>query len=73
MEKEKLAQARKTFAEDSEKFYKYQSDLNNTTKEVSAQFEKAVQEKNQCVTYMKRLDAKITSKEIEIKRVEDNL
>ena len=34
MEKEKLEQAKKTFAEDSDKFNKYQEDLRNTTKEV---------------------------------------
>jgi hypothetical protein len=30
MEKEKLEQAKKTFAEDSDKFHKYKEDLANT-------------------------------------------
>jgi hypothetical protein len=34
MEKEKLEQAKKTFAEDSDKFHKYKEDLRNTTKDV---------------------------------------
>jgi hypothetical protein len=34
MEKEKLEQAKKTFAEDSDKFAKYKKDLTDTTKEV---------------------------------------
>lgn len=34
MEKEKLEQAKKTFAEDSDKFAKYKKDLRDTTKDV---------------------------------------
>jgi hypothetical protein len=34
MEKEKLEQAKKTFAEDSDKFAKYKKDLQDTTKDV---------------------------------------
>ena len=73
MEKEKLEQAKKTFAEDSEKFKKYQTDLSQTTKDVQQEYEKAVAEKNSRVAEIKKIDAKIIQKDMEIKRVEDNL
>ena len=46
MEKEKLEQAKKTFAEDSDKFAKYKKDLRDTTKDVQVEYERAVQDKN---------------------------
>ncbi len=73
MEREKLEQAKKTFAEDSDKFHKYKKDLRDTTKDVQQEYEKAVTEKNQKVAEIKRLEGKIISKDLEIKRVEDNL
>lgn len=73
MEKEKLEQAKKTFAEDSDKFHKYEKDLRDTTKDVQVAFEKAVAEKNVKITEYKKIDAKISKKTSKIKRVEDNL
>lgn len=73
MEKEKLEQAKKTFAEDSDKFHKYKKDLRDTTKDVQQEYEKAVAEKNQRVAEIKRLESEIVSIDLDIKRVEDNL
>ena len=73
MEKEKLEQAKKTFAEDSDKFHKYKKDLRDTTKDVQQEYEKAVADKNAKVAEIKRIEGKIISKDMEIKRVEDNL
>ena len=73
MEKEKLEQAKKTFAEDSDKFHKYKKDLRDTTKDVQQEYEKAVADKNSRVAEIKRLEAEIISIDMDIKRVEDNL
>lgn len=73
MEKEKLEQAKKTFAEDSDKFHKYKKDLRDTTKDVQQQHERAVAEKNLKLAEIKSIEADIASQEMEIKRVEDNL
>ena len=63
MEKEKLEQAKKTFAEDSDKFHKYKKDLRDTTKDVQQEHEKAIADKNKRVTEIKKLEAKIISKD----------
>lgn len=73
MEREKLEQAKKTFAEDSDKYHKYKKDLRDTTKDVQQEHEKAVNEKNGKIAEIKRLEADIISKDMEIKRIEDNL
>ena len=73
MEKEKLEQAKKTFAEDSDKFNKYQEDLRNTTKEVQNQFEKSVEKKNEKVSEIKRIEGDIVAKELEIKKIEETV
>lgn len=73
MEKEKLEQAKKTFAEDSDKFHKYQKDLRDTTKDVQQEYEKAVQDKNTKIAEIKLIESEIISIDMEIKRVEDNL
>ncbi len=73
MEREKLEQAKKTFAEDSDKYHKYKKDLRDTTKDVQQEHEKAVVEKNSKIGEIKRLEADIISKDMEIKRIEDNL
>jgi len=61
MEKEKLEQAKKTFAEDSDKFRKYKKDLRDTTKDKQQEHEKAVAEKNVKVAEGKRLEAEIAT------------
>lgn len=71
MEKEKLEQAKKTFAEDSDKFAKYKKDLRDTTKDVQVEYERAVQEKNARVAEIKRIEAEIVSKDLEIKKIEE--
>lgn len=73
MEKEKLEQAKKTFAEDSDKFHKYKKDLRDTTKDVQQEYEKAVAEKNQKEAEMKQLKGEIASIEQETARMKDNL
>ena len=73
MEKEKLEQAKKTFAEDSDKFHKYKEDLRNTTKDVQLEFERAVAEKNAKVAEIKRIEADIVAKELEIKKIEETV
>ena len=71
MEKEKLEQAKKTFAEDSDKFAKYKKDLRDTTKDVQVEYERAVQEKNARMGEIKRIEAEIVSKDLEIKKIEE--
>ena len=73
MEKEKLEQAKKTFAEDSDKFHKYKEDLRNTTKDVQIDYERAVAEKNAKIAEIKRIDADIVAKELEIKKIEETV
>jgi NADH dehydrogenase/NADH:ubiquinone oxidoreductase subunit G len=73
MEKEKLEQAKKTFAEDSDKFAKYKKDLRDTTKDVQQQIETAGKEKNARVADIKLIEAEIVSKDAEIKKIEETL
>jgi Neuraminidase (sialidase) len=73
MEKEKLEQAKKTFAEDSDKFTKYKKDLRDTTKDVQQQIETAGKEKNARVADIKLIEAEIVSKDAEIKKIEETL
>jgi len=73
MEKEKLEQAKKTFAEDSDKFHKYKKDLRDTTKDVKDEYDRAVNEKNGCMTEIKRLEQEIISDDLKIKKIDDYL
>ena len=73
MEKEKLEQAKKTFAEDSDKFEKYKKDLFDTTKEVQQEYEKAVLDRNGRVAEIKRIEGDIVAKEMEIKKIEETV
>lgn len=73
MEKEKLEQARKTFAEDKDKYDKYKKDLRDTTKDVQLSYERAVQEKNTRIAEIKKIESDIVSKDQEIKKIEEFL
>jgi hypothetical protein len=73
MEKEKLEQAKKTFAEDSDKYHKYKKDLRDTTKDVKDEYDRAVNEKNGRMTEIKRLEQEIISDDLKIKKIDDYL